>query len=115
MNASTGLTLLLCIFLQLSCARTVYTNLHPAAPTPDGPLQASRTTPQYWRHFFIFGWVPGELPIDAEEYCGSTEAIERIETRQTFAQGLIAAIAGYYINIYSPYSGRVVCKDHAAR
>ena len=31
---------------------------------------------------------------------------------RSFVQGLIAAFAGYYINIYSPYSGRVVC-DHS--
>lgn len=39
------------------------------------------------------------------------EHVKQIETRQTFVQGLIAAFAGYYINIYSPYTGAVIC-DH---
>jgi hypothetical protein len=51
--------------------------------------------------------------VDASAYCHGTERIERIETRRSFVQGLIAALAGYYINIYSPYTGRVVCDHHA--
>jgi hypothetical protein len=60
----------------------------------------------------VYGWVPDELIVDAAAYCNGTERIERIETEQSFVQGLIAAFAGYYINIYSPYTGRVVCDRH---
>jgi len=94
------------------CARTVYTNLHPNAPAPAVAMPSDRSSPTYWRHFFIYGWVPGELVVDASAYCHGTERIERIETRQSFVQGLIATFAGYYINIYSPYTGRVVCDRH---
>lgn len=97
----------------LSCSRTVYTNLHPQLPTPPAPSHADRSSPLYWRHFFVYGWAPGELVVDASAYCHGTERIERIETRRSFVQGLIAALAGYYINIYSPYTGRVVCDHHA--
>jgi len=95
------------------CARTVYTNLHPRAAVPEAPAP-DRTEPQGWRHFFVFGWAPGERVIDAAEYCEGTARIERIETRQSFLQGLIASFAGYYVNIYSPYTGRVVCDRHTA-
>ena len=87
--------LCLCLATGPSCARTVYTNLHP-----------------HWRHFFLYGWIPGEMVIDAAAYCGGTDRIERIETRESFVQGFIAAFAGYYVNIYSPYTGRVVCDRH---
>ena len=71
------------------------------------------SSPRSWRSFFLYGWAPGELVIDASAYCDGTERIERIETRRSFVQGLVAAVAGFYINIYSPYSGRVVCDRHA--
>ncbi len=97
------------------CSRTIYTNLNPQLPEPAEPADTDRSTPPYWRHFFLFGWVPGEMVIDAGAYCGGADRIEKIETRQSFAQGLIAAFAGYYINIYSPYTGRVVCDQHRDR
>jgi hypothetical protein len=49
--------------------------------------------------------------IEASEQCGGVEHVQRIETRRTFVQGLIAQVAGYYVNIYSPYSGGAIC-DH---
>ena len=105
---------LFCLFLAFApaCARTVYTNLHPQLPAPKLAPDVDRSSPKYWRHFFIYGWVPGELVIDASAYCNGTAHIERIETQQSFVQGLIEAVAGYYINIYSPYTGRVVCDRH---
>jgi hypothetical protein len=105
----------LCLILvtATACARTVYTNLHPQFPIPVAASDVDPARPQYWRHFFVFGWVPGELLIDAAGYCGGTQHIERIETRQSFVQGLIESVAGYYINVYSPYTGRVVCDRHA--
>jgi hypothetical protein len=108
------IALCLLVLAATGCARTVYTNLHPQMPLPAAETAGDRSSPQYWRHFFVFGWVPGELEIDAQYYCNGTEHIERIETRRSFVQGLIAAVAGYYINVYSPYTGRVVCDRHVA-
>jgi hypothetical protein len=68
------------------------------------------TSDPTWRHFFLWGWVPGELRIDAQDACGGTEQIDSIETRRTFAQGLVAAVAGFYVNVYSPYNGAVYCR-----
>jgi hypothetical protein len=100
------------LLTETSCARTVYTNLHPQLPEGTTLQNQPRDSPRYWRHFFIYGWVPAELIIDAESYCQGTEHIDRIETRSSFVQGLVSAVAGYYINIYSPYTGRVVCSHH---
>jgi hypothetical protein len=103
------------LILFTGCARTVYTNLHPRIDPPtEHQDDIDRSTPRSWRSFFVFGWAPEERVIDASKACGGIEHVDRIETRRTFVQGLIAAFAGYYINIYSPYSGAVVC-DHTAR
>lgn len=105
--------LLLLVCLGTSCARTVYTNLHPQLPAPSvEPDHVDRSKPRSWRHFFLFGWAPGELVIDARQQCDGAEHVERIETRQSFLQGLVYQFAGYYVNIYAPYTGRVVC-DHS--
>ena len=41
--------------------------------------------------------------------------MKEIRTRETFVQGLIAAFAGYYINVYSPYTAEVICEDEVVR
>ncbi len=64
-----------------------------------------------WLNFWVFGWVPGEMRLDAAAHCGGIEHVDSLETRLTFLQGLIAAFAGYVINVYSPYTGWVVCDD----
>ncbi len=92
------------------CFRTVYHHLEPpsyqrAALPPHVPREADSG----WQHFFIYGWAPGERVIDAAARCGGAAQVQDIRTRQSFAQGLIATFAGYYINIYSPYTGEVVC------
>jgi hypothetical protein len=104
--------LLLVSFAAAGCFRTRYVNLAPLAARPTEELpNVDRGTPRSWQHFFVFGWAPGERVIEASDECGGVEHIRRIETRRTFVQGLIATFAGYYINIYSPYSGGVIC-DH---
>ena len=67
-----------------------------------------------WQHFFLYGWVPGERRIDARERCGDAEKIHSIQTRRTFVEGFVAAFAGYYINIYSPWNGAVYCTEQPA-
>jgi hypothetical protein len=101
----------------ISCSRTVYTGFNPTASAspPHDHDQKDRSAPKAWRHFFVFGWAPPEMVIDAAGYCDGAEHVARIETQRSFVQGVIAAVAGYYVNIYSPYTGRVVCDDHATR
>jgi len=104
-------------FSCASPARTVYINLHPAGvASVSEPSPVLSPSPRYWRDFFLFGWVPGELVVDAAADCGGAEHVERIETQQSFVQRLIAMLArSTLINVYSPYTGRVVCDFHAAR
>ena len=91
-----------------SCYRARYVNLRGPdlgvvpPPTPARPEPVSR-----WQHFFLFGWVPGERVIRAGSACGGPQKVQAIETRQTFAQGLIYAFVG---DIYAPYNGEVVCE-----
>jgi len=89
------------------CYRTTYVNLYPVGhhPAPDarGPTKASG-----WQSFWIFGWFPTEMDIDSRGICGDGN-IQEIRTRRTFLQGLVAALASYYINIYSPWEGKTVC------
>lgn len=113
MNRRVILALLsLSVVVGAGCFRTAYTNLTPFSNKPvEEPPNVSHDAPNSWQHFFIYGWVPSEKKIDAAKACGGAEHVERIETRQTFVQGLIAAFAGYYVNVYSPYTGAVIC-DH---
>ena len=108
-----ALLLVLLLLLGLAgCHRTRYVGLQRLPPPEHGEMEFDRSPPQYWRNFWIYGWAPGELVIDAAHQCGGTAHVERIETQQSFVQALIQAFAGYYINIYAPYTGRVVC-DHS--
>jgi len=106
--AALGLVLVLA---TSGCYRTHYVNFlpeHVEMRTSHVPVKASA-----WRHFFLWGWLPGEKRIDARELCGSSENIHSIDTRRKFIQGLIAAFAGYYVNIYSPWDGAVYCIEQA--
>lgn len=105
-----ALLLVLLIFGVSGCWRTRYVQFAPRERAePAGRYLTDRKSG--WQHFFIWGWVPGERQIDAQSMCEGTDRIASIETRQTFAEGLVAALAGYYINIYSPYDGAVFCED----
>ena len=101
-----------CLAFGLGCYTTTYYNFGPESQAEPAHSHARQTVPPYWRSFWVFGWAPEELRIDAAESCGGIEHVARIETERTFVQGLVAAFAGFYINIYSPYSARVVC-DHS--
>jgi hypothetical protein len=103
---------LFCLSLATACYRTHYTNFSPANPnrTPQAAQQPVKRG-SGWQHFFIYGWVPSELTIDARNDCGEADNIESIRTRRTFLEGLVASVAGFYINIYSPWDGAVYCRQ----
>jgi len=101
--------LVVSVLLSSACARTVYTNLHPDRGATHADKHPDGERSKYWRNFFIFGWAPGERVIDAAGYCGGREHVDRIETSRSFVQGLLAVITSYYVSIYTPYTGRVVC------
>jgi hypothetical protein len=105
--------LALLLVVGSGCYRTHYENFSPA-----NPMRAADAPPTYvgkrgWTHFFIWGWVPAEEFIDARAICGGPENVHAIETRRTFLEGLVAAFAGYYINIYSPWDAKVICRRPA--
>jgi hypothetical protein len=102
--------LVLCLGLS-ACYRTHYANFSPQNPTRSpaaAPATPVRST-SGWQHFFVWGWFPTELTIDAKHECGGSEKVAAIRTRRTFLEGLVAAVAGFYVNIYSPWDGAVDC------
>ena len=110
------LALVVGLVCALSCARTVYTNLAPRGPVHVHD-DVDRSSPPSDRNFFLFGWTPGEMVIDAENYCGGSAHVDRIETEKDIGQSAIEAlILGMIaISVYAPYTGRVVCDYHAGR
>jgi len=104
-----ALLLVVCL-AATGCFRTHYINLSPANPmrSADSYVPVHVTG---WQSFFVWGWFPIEHRIDALERCGGADKIDSIKTRQTFLEGLVAAFAGYYVNIYSPWDGAVYCTE----
>ena len=104
---------LMVVLLNSGCYKTVYMNVQGNKNPAKMTLEQVEKLPSYddsnWLHFFIYGLVPSEKIIDVAEPCGGAEHIVSINTRQTGLQLLVQAAASYYVNIYSPYDGHVVC------
>ena len=99
----------LCCLTAMGCYHARYVNVHGADHTPPAADDVRRAAPgSGWQNFFLYGWVPSDLRIDARGLCGEGR-IQEIRTQQTFLQGLVAAVAGFYISIYTPYTGQTVC------
>jgi hypothetical protein len=107
-------SLLIVPALLCACYRTHYVNFSPRNPAVLAADAEEEPAYGAWRHFFIWGWVPGERAIDARETCGGAQHIASIQTQRKFLQGLIAAFAGYYVNVYSPWDGAVYCTRGSA-
>jgi hypothetical protein len=100
---------LLCLGLS-GCFRTHYANFSPLNPNRGAAAaKAPARSTSGWQHFFLYGWVPVELTIDAKQECGGSEQVHSIDTRQTFLEGLVESVAGIYINIYAPWDAVVHC------
>ena len=109
MRTARPLVLMAFLIATGGCFRTTYHHLEPPSSlSSPRPAQWTRDD-SGWQHFFVYGWAPSERVIDAAARCGGPEQVQEIRTRQTFVEGLVATFAGYYINIYSPYNGEVVC------
>lgn len=104
------LALAVSLLASSACFRTRYVQLAPREPGEPAATYLPEKKNGGWQSFFLWGWVPGTRKIDAEAMCGGTRRIESIRTRRTFLEGLVAALAGYYVNIYSPYDGAVYCR-----
>jgi len=106
---------LVALFANAACFRTVYTDLQPrgAPPPPESTESRSHHQNKDWQSYFLFGWIPGEKRIDAARLCGGDEHVARIETEQTWFQALTTTVilAAAWLGIYSPWRAAVIC-DH---
>jgi len=115
-RAAISVLLLALCATTLGCFRARYINFTPHGSKNGAILMRKETTnPDSWQSFYIYGWSPAEMLIEAGKACGGAAYVATIETRQTFVQGLIAVMQGYYINIYSPYTGAVSCQGVRVR
>jgi hypothetical protein len=99
------------------CYRTVYRNF--ALPGDTARPRTESRHSSSWRSFFLYGWLPRELVVQAGAECGGATRVREIRTRRTFQQGLVAKFASSAgVNVYSPWTGEVVCGEdepaHAA-
>ncbi len=95
------------------CYRTVYRNFEPAeeARAVD-PVRRSSA----WRSFFLYGWLPSQVVVDAAAECGGVANVREIRTSRSFGQGMVAMIAtSGGVNVYSPWTGEVVCAPDGGR
>ncbi len=47
--------------------------------------------------------------VEAAAACGGADRVEEIRTQQTFLQGLVEAGTSFYVNVYSPWNGEILC------
>ena len=57
--------------------------------------------------FFIYG-LGQERTLDAAQICGGQEKVVKVQSEQTFLNGLLAAITA---GIYTPRQARVYCSN----
>lgn len=107
-----GARLVPIVFLVLTagCYRAVYAHLEP--PGTDSVAVGAPRPTSSWRSFYLYGYLPPELAVDAAAECGGAGRVREIRTRQTFTQGLIRLFAtSSGVNAYAPWTGEVVCID----
>ncbi len=93
------------------CFRTHYINLYAEEFEPTQPHSGREESKNDWQNFWIFGLVPSDIEIDASDVCGMGH-VQEIETERSFLQGFLTALTSvYYINIYSPWTGKIRCFD----
>jgi hypothetical protein len=103
------LALLLAVQMT-GCFRAVYTNFQP--PGTDLRPSAAPQRSSGWRSFYLYGYLPPELGVDAAAECGGANRVREIRTRQTFTQGLVRTFASSSgVNAYAPWTAEVVCVD----
>jgi hypothetical protein len=96
--------------MSIGCYRTVYRNLEPPGATAHARVAPQRSSS--WRNFFLYGWLPREVVVQAGAECGGAANVREIRTRRSFRQGLVAKFASSAgVNVYSPWTGAVVCGE----
>ncbi len=79
---------------------------HAVVDTGRAPTGAPNVTP--WAHSFIYGLVPPAVTETAKKCPGG---VAKVETQQTFLNGLVAAITG---GIYTPMTISYTCAGGSA-
>ncbi len=83
--------------LITGCAQQTFTvGNKPTAVTPKETIT---------HHFFVSG-IGQKKTVDAAKICGGAENVVKIETQQTFVNGLLGFIT---FGIYTPLEARVYC------
>lgn len=81
------------------CATQTY-HISPVAPKSPEPTQETMQT------FFVNG-LGQEQSIDASAVCGGADKVSRIQTTQSFLNGLLSSLSS---GIYTPRQINVYCK-----
>ena len=79
------------------CATQSFDINPPVSPVGEPTLENSQP--------FFVGGIGQSSSINAAEVCGGADRISRVETEQTFLDGLLSALVG----IYTPRTARVYC------
>ena len=69
------------------------------------PKQAVAPKQVTTHHFFVSG-IGQKKTLDAAAVCGGQDKVERVETQQTFVNGLLGFVT---FGIYTPREARVYC------
>ena len=109
MRALCVLLVALCLVAS-GCFRTRYVNLYSEQQPWPREARTQESAAGSWQNFWVFGWFPTERTVRSQELC-TRGVVQEIETRQTFAQGLVAALiaALILVPIYSPWDGKTIC------
>lgn len=59
-----------------------------------------------WQHFFV-GGIGQEVVENAAEVCGGAHKVAKIETQQSFLNGLASFVSN---GLYTPHQNKVYCK-----
>jgi hypothetical protein len=95
------------------CYRAAYTGFAPAGTAAEA-VTAPRSSP--WRSFYVYGYLPREVVVDAAAECGGAARVYEIRTRQSFTQALIRMFAtSGGVNAYAPWTAEVICADDHSR
>lgn len=105
------LAVLALLALTAGCYRSAYTGFARSdGMASTTPATAPRSSS--WRSFYLYGYLPSELVVDAGAECGGAARVREIRTRQTFTQGLISMFAtSSGVNAYAPWTGEVLCVE----
>lgn len=90
---------LLAVLSLAGCATQTY-HISPTAPKSAEPNKEVMQT------FFVSG-IGQEQSIDANAVCGSADNVSRVQTQQSFLNGLLGFVTS---GIYTPRQVKVYCK-----